>query len=70
MDLKDLKTLQGKLNSTVTEKEKAERQLAEKKKKPNDIGSQCRNYKDELDVVYGGDSDDEDEEYDEEDEFI
>ncbi|OEH75776.1 translation initiation factor eif3 [Cyclospora cayetanensis] len=56
MDLKDLRTLQAKLNATVTEKAKAERQLAEKKKKPNDIGSQCRNYKDELEVVYGGES--------------
>lgn len=31
--------------------------MAQKKKKPNDVGSQCRNYKDELDIVYGGDSD-------------
>ncbi|XP_026193376.1 uncharacterized protein LOC34617946 [Cyclospora cayetanensis] len=67
MDLKDLRTLQAKLNATVTEKAKAERQLAEKKKKPNDIGSQCRNYKDELEVVYGGESEEEEEDDDEAD---
>lgn len=60
MTVKDLRTFQGKLNSTIAEKETAERQLAEKKKKPNDVGSQCRNYKDELDLVYGGDSEEED----------
>lgn len=60
MTVKDLRTLQGKVNLTITEKETAERQLVGKKKKPNDIGSQCRNYKDELDLVYGDDSEGED----------
>lgn len=70
MDLKDLKTLQAKIASMVIEKEKAGRQLAEKKKKPNDTGSMCRNYQDELDAVYGSDSEDEEQEEDEGDDFI
>lgn len=71
MDLKDLRTLQGKLNASVAERTKAELAMAQKKKKPNDVGSQCRNYKDELDIVYGGDSEEEEEEEDEdEEEFI
>ncbi|CDI81827.1 hypothetical protein, conserved [Eimeria acervulina] len=70
MDLKDLRSLQQKLAATISEKEKAERLLATKKKKPNDIGSQCRNYKEELDVVYGGDSQDDEEDYDDDEDFM
>ncbi|KAL8275085.1 hypothetical protein Esti_000964 [Eimeria stiedai] len=60
----DLKTLQVKLNSTVAAREKADRLLAEKKKKPNDLRTQCRKYEEEIDIVYGGDSEDEEEDSD------
>ncbi|PHJ25585.1 translation initiation factor eif3 subunit [Cystoisospora suis] len=64
MDMKDLVSLQNKVQQSVAAKDKEMKQLAEKKKKPNDVGSKIKNYQDEMDLLYGdlsGEEEDEDE---------
>eukprot|EP00922_Rhytidocystis_sp_ex-Travisia-forbesii_P008624 GHVS01012640.1.p1 GENE.GHVS01012640.1~~GHVS01012640.1.p1 ORF type:complete len:271 (+),score=85.22 GHVS01012640.1:246-1058(+) len=61
MDLKDVSTLQNKTKQALKQKTDAKREAEVSKKKPNDTGSQVRNYKDEMDMFYG-DNDEEEEE--------
>ncbi|EPT27195.1 translation initiation factor eIF3 subunit [Toxoplasma gondii TgCatPRC2] len=68
MDMKDLVSLQKKLQSAVADREKESKQIVEKKKKPNDVGSKMKNYQDEVDMLYGDLS--QDEEDDDEEAFL
>lgn len=60
MEMKDLVSLQKKLQAAVADREKESKQVVEKKKKPNDVGSAMKNYRDEVDMLYGDLSQDED----------
>ncbi|PFH35075.1 hypothetical protein BESB_059620 [Besnoitia besnoiti] len=67
MEMKDLVSLQNKLQSCVADRDKESKQISEKKKKPNDVGSKIKNYQDEMDMLYGDLSQDED---DDDEDFI
>ncbi|KAK1443054.1 hypothetical protein BgAZ_305720 [Babesia gibsoni] len=58
LELKDLQTLKRKIESAIKNREAKQREQTFAKKKPNDITS-SRNYQDELDMLYGELSDDE-----------
>ncbi|GIX64039.1 translation initiation factor eIF3 subunit [Babesia caballi] len=57
IDLKDLQTLKRKVEAAIQNKEAKQSQVTFSKKKPNDISS-SKNYQDELDMLYGELSDD------------
>ncbi|CDR95568.1 hypothetical protein BBBOND_0207250 [Babesia bigemina] len=59
IELKDLQTLKRKIEAAIKAKEAKQSQVTFSKKKPNDISS-VKNYQDELDMLYG-DLSDEDE---------
>ncbi|GBE61262.1 translation initiation factor eIF3 subunit [Babesia ovata] len=59
IELKDLQTLKRKIEAALKAKEAKQSQVTFSKKKPNDISS-VKNYQDELDMLYG-DLSDEDE---------
>ncbi|KAF7458619.1 translation initiation factor eif3 subunit [Cryptosporidium felis] len=63
LDIKDLKTLKKKVDQQLLVREKEEREKSSQKKKPNDILSLSRNYKEELDIFDGVDSLDESDDY-------
>ncbi|OII76575.1 hypothetical protein cand_000960 [Cryptosporidium andersoni] len=63
MDLKDLKTLKKKVDQQIQIKEK-DISKSQQKKKPSDVSTLSRNYKEELDIFDGIDSlDEESDEY-------
>ncbi|GFE55817.1 translation initiation factor eIF3 subunit [Babesia ovis] len=57
LDIKDLQTLKRKIEAALKNKEAKQTQAAFTKKKPNDMTS-AKNYQDELDMLYGDLSDD------------
>ncbi|KAK1940336.1 hypothetical protein X943_002619 [Babesia divergens] len=57
IELKDLQTLKRKVETAIKNREAKQREVAFSKKKPNDITS-SKNYQDELDMLYGDLSDD------------
>nr|BAN66170.1 conserved hypothetical protein [Babesia bovis] len=60
LELRDLQTLKRKVESAIKAKEAKQSQATFSKKKPNDVTS-AKNYQDELDMLYGDLSDDDDE---------
>ncbi|ORM41133.1 uncharacterized protein BXIN_0342 [Babesia sp. Xinjiang] len=61
IEMKDLQTLKRKIDATIKAREAKQSQVSFAKKKPNDIPS-AKNYQDELDMLYGDLSDDDDDE--------
>eukprot|EP00921_Rhytidocystis_pertsovi_P023656 GHVQ01037920.1.p1 GENE.GHVQ01037920.1~~GHVQ01037920.1.p1 ORF type:complete len:265 (+),score=57.92 GHVQ01037920.1:459-1253(+) len=53
MKEQDLTTLLNKVKLSLKHKEEAKRNAITSKKKPNDSGSQMKNYKDEIELFYG-----------------
>ncbi|EKX72426.1 conserved hypothetical protein [Theileria equi strain WA] len=62
LDLKDVQTLKRKIENIIKAREVVQREKTYAKKKPNDL-SGALNYKDELDMLYGDLSEDDDEFY-------
>ncbi|KAK6589327.1 hypothetical protein RS030_213431 [Cryptosporidium xiaoi] len=63
LDIKDLKTIKKKIDNQLSIMEKKEREKSQQKKKPNDIISLTRNFREELDIFDGVDSLDESDDY-------
>ncbi|KAH8742036.1 hypothetical protein FG386_003538 [Cryptosporidium ryanae] len=63
LDIKDLKTIKKKIDNQLSIKEKEEREKSQQKKKPNDITSLSRNFREELDIFDGVDSLEESDDY-------
>lgn len=55
--MKDLQTLKRKVEAAIKSREAKQSQATFSKKKPNDISS-TKNYQDELDMLYGDLSED------------
>ncbi|VWU52766.1 conserved protein, unknown function [Hepatocystis sp. ex Piliocolobus tephrosceles] len=60
LDDKELKSINRKIQEILERREKQKRETAMKKKKPNEIKNKIKNYQDEVDMIYGELSYDED----------
>eukprot|EP00922_Rhytidocystis_sp_ex-Travisia-forbesii_P013979 GHVS01020848.1.p1 GENE.GHVS01020848.1~~GHVS01020848.1.p1 ORF type:complete len:224 (+),score=66.57 GHVS01020848.1:122-793(+) len=69
MDPKDVMTLQNKTKQALKQKQDAKRESAAGKKKPNAIGSQIRDFKDEMELFYGENADEEEEKSEKDDDY-
>lgn len=52
-NLKDLQTLKRKIEAAIKNRESKQSQVTFSKKKPNDVVTSSKNYQDELDMLYG-----------------
>ncbi|CXI63085.1 conserved Plasmodium protein, unknown function [Plasmodium berghei] len=66
---KELISLNRKIQDMIDKKEKKQRESLVNKKKPNEVKNSIKNYKDEVDMIYGDISYDE-EDYDDADEYL
>lgn len=66
---KDLNTIQKKIEKIVTNRERERRHKAINKRKPNSDMNVIKNYKDEVDMLYGDLSSYDEDDYDEFDEY-